>query len=271
MKKKWVFLMIISALCAPVSNAYAKENKPLYFYGQARNCISERDYNSLSDKKCGYGQGIQLDEKNRPFCATDFNSQFKKYDAYAIKNDEKTIYLTFDQGYENGYTAKILDVLKQKNVKATFFVLEDYAIRNSELVERMINEGHTIGNHSFHHYSMPTLDENTCKNEILHLHDYIKEKFNYEMTLFRPPMGEFSEKSLAITQDCGYETVMWSFAYADWNVNAQPEQNSSLTKMIEAKHDGAIYLLHSVSSTNAEILDDFIDNAINEGYNFSNL
>lgn len=231
--------------------------------------LSDDEILKLSTQKCGYGQGVQLDEKNRPFCALDFNSQFGNLDAVAITENEKQICLTFDQGYENGYTAKILDTLKEKNVKAIFFLVDDYAKRNPELVERMINEGHTIGNHSVHHYSMPTLDINTSRKEITNLHDYIKEKYDYEMYLFRPPMGEFSEQSIAITQSCGYKTVLWSYAYADWDPDRQMEPSKALSKIENAVHPGAIYLLHSVSKTNSEILGDFIDYVKSQGYEFS--
>lgn len=229
---------------------------------------SEENLSSLSHEKIGYGQGVQVDENNRPLGALDFNSKYEKYNAKAINSEKGKITLTFDQGYENGYTSKILDVLKEKNVKATFFVLQDYAEKNPELVQRMIDEGHTVGNHSVTHKSMPGLTEEQCIDEIQGLHDYIKDNFNYEMTLFRPPMGEFSEFSLAVTKNCGYQTVLWSYAYADWDVNNQPDKTASLERLTNALHDGAIYLLHSVSSTNAEILSDFIDNARNAGYEF---
>lgn len=222
----------------------------------------------LSHEKVGYGQGVQLDENNRPLGALDFNAKYSKYNANAIGDQKGKIMLTFDQGYENGYTAKILDTLKEKNVKAVFFVLQDYAEKNPELVKRMIDEGHIVGNHSVTHKSMPTLTEEQCLQEIKGLHDYIKDNFNYEMTMFRPPMGEFSEFSLAVTKNCGYETVLWSYAYADWDVNAQPDKTEALTKLTNALHDGAIYLLHSVSSVNAEILPNFIDNALAAGYEF---
>lgn len=228
----------------------------------------EVNLSNLSHEKVGYGQGVQLDESNRPLGALDFNTKYGKYNAKAIGDQKGKIMLTFDQGYENGYTAKILDTLKEKNIKAVFFVLQDYAEKNPELVQRMIDEGHIVGNHSVTHKSMPTLTEEQCVQEIEGLHDYIKENFNYEMTLFRPPMGEFSEFSLAVTKNCGYETVLWSYAYADWDVNSQPDKNEALNKLTNAMHDGAIYLLHSVSSVNAEILPDFIDNALNAGYEF---
>lgn len=228
----------------------------------------EVNLSGLSHELNGYGQGVQFDAKNRPQGALDFNERYGKFNAKAINNEKGTISLTFDQGYENGYTAKILDTLKEKNVKATFYVLQDYVEKNPELVERMIQEGHTIGNHSVTHKSMPGLPEDECRQEINGLHEYMKENFKYEMTKFRPPKGEFSEFSLAVTQDCGYETELWSFAYADWDVNVQPDREEALKKVVEALHDGAIYLLHSVSSTNTEILPDFIDKAIETGYTF---
>lgn len=231
--------------------------------------LSDDEISKLNTKKCGYGQGLRLDKDNRPYGALDFNSAFNKYNSFAIKEDQKkVIYLTFDQGYENGYTAKILDALKEKKVKATFFVLTDYVKRNPELIKRMINEGHTIGNHSVHHYSMPTLDINTARKEITELHDYMISEYNYTMYLFRPPMGEYSEQSLAITQSCGYRTVLWSYAYADWDSKKQMSPLAALEKVKKAVHPGCIYLLHSVSSTNASILGDLIDNLKAEGYSF---
>ncbi len=230
------------------------------------------DYSGLSTEKHGYGQGVQLDADNRPAGALDFNNVYGRYDASAIGDkDSNIIRLTFDQGYENGYTAKILDTLKEQNVKATFFVLDDYARREPELVRRMIDEGHIVGNHSVTHRSMPTLSAEECRSEIMDLHKYIKDEFGYEMTEFRPPMGEFSELSLAVTKDCGYRTLLWSYAYADWDVNDQPDPEKALGRLTEALHNGAVYLLHSVSSTNAAILGDFIKNARASGYDFEPL
>lgn len=135
---------------------------------QVKQKLSDEEISKLSTQKCGFGQGLRLDNNNRPYGSLDFNSVFEKYDSYAIvEQSDKVVYLTFDQGYENGYTSVILDTLKEKNVKATFFVLTDYVKRNPELVKRMIDEGHTVGNHSVHHYSMPTLDINTAKKKFL--------------------------------------------------------------------------------------------------------
>lgn len=233
-----------------------------------KSILSDEEISKLNTSKNGYGQGVQFDEMNRPLAALLFNSQFEKYDSYAITNQENTVYLTFDQGYENGYTTVILDTLKDKNVKATFFILKDYAVRNKELVQRMIDEGHIIGNHSLHHYSMPTLDIEASKQELIGLHKYMQDEFGYEMNLFRPPMGEYSEQSLAIAQACGYKTVLWSYAYADWDVNKQMEPSKALEKVTKASHSGCIYLLHSVSKTNSEILPEVINSLISKGYSF---
>lgn len=225
---------------------------------------------NLSKEKNGYGQGLDLDDQKRPLGAINFNDKYGKFNATAIADSskEKTIYLTFDQGYENGYTTVILDVLKEKNVKAIFFVLQDYAEKNPELIERMIDEGHVIGNHSKSHYSMPGLTGNECKDEIDSLHQYMIDNYNYEMNMFRPPMGEYSEFSLAKTMECGYQTVMWSYAYKDWEVDNQPLYETAYEKLVNAAHPGAIYLLHSVSKTNAEVLPAVIDKLVSMGYTF---
>ncbi len=226
---------------------------------------------TLSTEKIGYGQGVQFDDKNRPQAALDFNNCYGKYNAQAIRENEKSILLTFDQGYENGLTAQILDTLKEKKVKAVFFILKDYAERNPQLVQRMIDEGHIVGNHSVSHLSMPELSPEECAEEINGMQQYMKEKFGYDMTLFRPPMGEFSEQSLKITADCGCRTMLWSFAYADWDTQSQPDPAESLKKLNERAHEGAIYLLHSVSQTNADILGDFIDQTRKNGFEFEKL
>lgn len=226
---------------------------------------------ALSTEKHGYGQGVQLDDKNRPTGALDFNANYGKYGVTALREDKKKILLTFDQGYENGYTAQILDTLKEKKVKAVFFLLQDYAERNPELVQRMIDEGHIVGNHSVSHYSMPDLSAEECRQEIEGLQEYMKQNFGVTMKLFRPPMGEFSEQSLSVTKDCGLSTMLWSFAYADWDVNAQPDPAQAKEKLIGAAHEGAIYLLHSVSQTNAEVLGEVIDGIRDEGFEFEKL
>ncbi len=177
--------------------------------------------------------------------------------------------LTFDEGYENGYTAQILDTLKEKQVSAVFFCTLDYIEGNPELVQRMIDEGHVVANHSASHASTPTLSSAEVAQEIQQVHQVVQEQFGYTMTLFRNPEGSFCERDLAIAQALGYESVFWSFAYVDWVVDDQPDPEESLTRLVEAIHPGAIYLLHPVSSTNATILGDFIDQAREQGYEFT--
>lgn len=225
---------------------------------------------STLDNTCrGYGQGREVDENNRPTGAAMFNDEMNQYDCFAMFDDGKKIILTFDQGYENGYTEPILDTLKEKDVKAVFFVTGDYAERNAELVKRMIDEGHIIGNHGMKHASLPNLSEADAEKEIMSLHSFVKDKYGYEMTWFRPPCGEYSERSAAICQKLGYKTLLWSFAYQDWDVNSQPDPASAYERVSSAAHGGAVYLLHSVSSTNAEILPRVIDSLREQGFELS--
>ncbi|MBQ5320079.1 MAG: polysaccharide deacetylase family protein [Oscillospiraceae bacterium] len=214
----------------------------------------------------GYGQGTQVDDCNRPIGAGMFNEEMGQYGCYAMLEDNGEIYLTFDQGYENGYTEPILDTLKEKNVKAVFFLTGDYAERNEKLVRRMLDEGHIIGNHGMKHSSLPTLTDEQVRTEIMSLHAFVKDKYNYEMTLFRPPCGEYSEQSMAVCNELGYKTLLWSFAYPDWDVNNQPNPTAAFDKVTKAAHGGGIFLLHSVSSTNAEILGRVIDSLREQGY-----
>ena len=220
----------------------------------------------LSNVKNGWGQGYNANEFNQPIACLDYQQKYGHLGGVFIGNNEKNICLTFDEGYENGYTAQILDTLKEKNVEAVFFVTYDYAKRNADLVQRMIDEGHTVGNHTYNHPSMPTISEDEAASEITMLHDYVKEQFGVEMNLFRPPMGEFSEKTLAITQSLGYKSIFWSFAYKDYDTAAQPDKQAAFKRITEAAHDGGIFLLHAVSQTNTEILGDVIDNFRQQGY-----
>ena len=193
-----------------------------------------------------------------------------QYDAFFMGSaDQKVLYLTFECGYENGNTADILDILKEKNVKAVFFVTGHYCKTNPELVQRMIDEGHIVGNHSMNHPNFTTITPEEMYEEVKELHDYVQENFDYTMFLFRYPEGVFSEQSLAVLQDAGYQTSFWSYAYNDWDQNNQPDPDTAYQKVTGALHPGAIYLLHAVSETNSEILGDFIDEARSQGYEVS--
>jgi peptidoglycan-N-acetylmuramic acid deacetylase len=231
---------------------------------------TQEEISALSSEKKGYGQGVQVDEDNRPVSALWMQRDYEKYGAIFIgaKADpgQEYIYLTTDEGYENGQTPMILDKLKEKNCKAVFFVTMEFAKGNPDLMKRIIDEGHVMGNHTVHHKSMPTLSLEEASNELTELHNYVLENYGYEMYLFRPPMGEFSEQTLALAQSLGYRTVLWSYAYRDYDIENQPDPTEALSKISAAKHDGAIYLLHAVSSTNAQIWDKVIDDFRDGGY-----
>lgn len=216
--------------------------------------------------KIGYGQGTAVDGRNRPVDAAEFNSRYGDLDACALSEDDNRIIITFDQGYENGYTAKILDTLKEKNVSAIFFLTGDYAKKEKALVQRMIDEGHVLGNHGMTHASLPDLSADKAREEIMSLHNYVLDEYGYEMQYFRCPCGEYSEAALETVQENGYKTVFWSFAYVDWKTDSQPSAGEGLKKLTESAHGGEILLLHSVSATNAEILGDVIDNFRAQGF-----
>lgn len=223
---------------------------------------------SLSTEKVVWGPGNIVDHK-QPNDPLLLQKQYASMNAKWLLDDDKKICLTFDEGYENGYTPQILDTLKEKNVKAIFFVTYDFASQNPDLVKRMIDEGHIVGNHSYRHYSMDEVSDDVAKEEVTYLHKYIKDKFNYTMSYFRFPKGEFSERSLQIVKDLNYKSVFWSFAYADWDPDNQTEENQAFTHICESTHPGAILLLHAVSKTNADILGKVIDDIKKQGYTFT--
>lgn len=224
------------------------------------------DVSGLSTEKHGYGVGHDFNSENRPVGAEMMQGDYGEYNAYFIGDRNGCIYLTFDEGYENGYTEKILDTLKEKQVTATFFVTYDYVNRNADLVKRMIEEGHTVGNHTWSHPSMPSLSVAEACKEINSLHEHVKEKFGYEMKLFRPPMGEFSEQSLAVTKALGYKSLFWSFAYKDWETDNQIGADAAYEEITSRTHNGEIALLHAVSKDNAEVLGRVIDYWQSKGF-----
>ncbi len=226
---------------------------------------------ALDGEILNWGQGSNVDEYNRPTGSLSYQEKYKDYPAdFIIPTTEKKIYLTFDEGYEYGCTPSILSTLKEKDVKAVFFVTKPYAESDPDLVRQMIDEGHIIGNHSVTHPSagIPSLSLEDQKQEVVGNHEYIKQNFDYDMCLFRFPGGKFSEQSLAVLNNCGYRAVFWSFAYLDYDVNNQPDEAESLQKLVDKLHPGAVYLLHAESWTNTNILGDFIDKAREAGYEF---
>ena len=221
------------------------------------------DINILSSDSVVWGPGVSFNDDNQPTACVTLQEKYGELGAVFV-NDDK-IYLTFDLGYESGFTNDILDVLKTNNVKATFFVTGSYAEKQDEIVQRIIDEGHTVGNHSWSHPDMTTLDDDDAALEITKVHDIVKEKYGYETYLFRFPAGTFSERTLAIAAQNGHHSVFWSFAYNDWDNANQPDVTEALKKTTDRLHPGAVYLLHPME-TNSKILGDLIANAKAAGY-----
>jgi peptidoglycan-N-acetylmuramic acid deacetylase len=198
----------------------------------------------------------------------------KENSAYYLGDtSNKVLYLTFDEGYENGNTGKILDILKELKVPAAFFVVKPYIDKEPELVKRMVNEGHIVGNHTVHHPSIAQVtDKEKFNAEFSGVEDTYKELIGQDMPkFFRPPMGKYSKKSLQMTKDLGYKTIFWSFAYKDWLVNNQPSESYAVEKICKGAHPGSVMLLHAVSNTNTKILASVIKTLQNEGYEFKSL
>ncbi len=197
--------------------------------------------------------------------------QLKQYDAAYVGNeDEKVLYLTFDAGYENGYTEKILDILKQHDVKAAFFLVGDYLERNGDLVRRMVEEGHIVGNHTASHPNMSKLATlEAFGQELAEVEKLFLDITGRELPKFyRPPQGVYSQQNLEQAQTLGYKTVFWSLAYADWDNQKQPTREYALKKLLPRTHNGAVILLHATSKTNAQVLDSLLTAWKSQGYRF---
>ena len=218
--------------------------------------------------------GLSFRQEGAPPIGNAGKDQLRQYQAAYIGNtNEKVLYLTFDAGYENGCTAKILDTLKEKQVPAAFFLVGNYIQRSPDLVRRMVAEGHTVGNHTMHHYDMSKLsDKAAFSRELTDLEALYKETVGQELPkYYRPPQGIYSEENLKMAQELGYQTVFWSLAYVDWNNDSQPTKEAAFAKLLPRTHNGAVVLLHSTSKTNAEILGELIDKWKAMGYRFGTL
>ena len=189
--------------------------------------------------------------------------KLKEYNAYYVGDaEEKKIYLTFDCGYENGNSSAILDALKRHNAPATFFVVGHFLESAPEMVKRMVEDGHTVGNHTYHHFRKEMDDVRTL----------FQETTGTEMAMYyRPPQGKYSETNLQMAKDLGYATFFWSLAYVDWNVDAQPSHEEAFSKLTGRIHPGAVVLLHNTSKTNGEILDELLTKWEEMGYTFGKL
>lgn len=225
----------------------------------------------LDNTKIGWGLKRNQDHK-QPDLGKKNKELLDEYDGIALGSSEKKyLYLTFDEGYEAGYTNQILDILKANDVKATFFLTAHYLNTSEEIVKRMIEEGHIIGNHTVNHKCMPELTDEQMKEEVMRLHQAVYAKFGYEMKYIRPPKGEYSKRTLALCKQQGYTTVMWSFAYLDYDEKKQPSKEKATQMILDNLHNGEVMLLHGNSKTNVEVLDSIIKEAKAQGYEWKSL
>lgn len=218
--------------------------------------------------------GLSFQQPGKPPVANAGADQLGKYDgAYMGNPEEKVLYLTFDAGYENGSTEKILDALKAHQAPAAFFLVGNYLEKNADLVRRMVEEGHIVGNHTMHHPDMSAIgDKASFEQELTGLAELYKGITGQEMRKFyRPPQGNYSAENLRMAKELGYKTVFWSLAYVDWNNDAQPSAEEAFAKLLPRTHNGAVVLLHSTSKTNGEILDSLLTRWEDLGYRFGTL
>lgn len=218
--------------------------------------------------------GLSFRQEGAPPVGNADRQQLRQFDAaYLGDPSQKVLYLTFDAGYENGSTEKILDILKEQQVSAAFFLVGNYIEKNADLVRRMEAEGHIVGNHTMHHKDMSKLtDEAAFAKELQDLEALYQETVGKPMPkYYRPPQGIYSQDNLRMAQKLGYRTVFWSLAYVDWNNDSQPTREQAFKKLLPRTHPGAVILLHSTSKTNAEILGELIEKWKAEGYRFGTL
>jgi len=219
--------------------------------------------------------GLRYDKAGETPVGNATSEYLEKFNSYyhgTSDNGEKTLFLTFDAGYENGHTIKILDTLKENNVPATFFLVGTYLHSNPEIIKRMVDEGHIIGNHTMKHPDMSKKNAEEFSAELKQFEEAYKSIIGSEMPkYYRPPSGTFSEGNLIAANEMGYKTIFWSATYVDWDNKKQPSRAYAFEKLLPRLHPGAIILLHSTSATNAEILHDLIAECRKMGYEFKGL
>lgn len=282
LKRKLVLIIALAAILvcgkiytiqAPPQEESLEEVGEILTEGSGLNfdiSSNNSNYNALSSKNIGWG--FKKEKGVAPYIDDKTKEMLSKYNTFYIgKETEKVLYLTFDEGYENGYTGIILDCLKEKQVPAAFFITMPYLKNETELVDRMVNEGHVVGNHSVNHPNLAKIPLEQITSELKGLDDLFYEKYGMHMTFLRPPEGEYSEKMLAYVSDMGYKTVFWSFAYRDWDIKNQKGAEYAFNQVTPYLHNGAILLLHAVSSDNAAALPRIIDFAREQGYEFKSL
>ena len=218
--------------------------------------------------------GLSFQTEGQPPVGPAAADTLSQFDAvYVGDTSRKVLYLTFDAGYENGSTEKILDVLQAHNVPAAFFLVGNYIEQNPDLVKRMVNEGHIVANHTMHHPDMSKLSTmEAFSKELTDLEILYHSVTGQEMPkYYRPPQGIYSKENLQMAKELGYKTVFWSLAYVDWNNDAQPTKEQAFSKLLPRTHNGAVVLLHSTSKTNAEILDELLTIWKDQGYTFESI
>jgi peptidoglycan-N-acetylmuramic acid deacetylase len=230
---------------------------------------------TISDSVLEAGNwGLSFQAEGNPPNGPATSAQLAKFDAaYLGDTQEQVLYLTFDAGFENGCTGKILDVLKKHNAPAAFFLVGNYIEKNPDLVRRMVEEGHIVGNHTMHHPDMSKISEKAAfQKELQELENLYQTVVGSQMPkYYRPPQGTYSEENLRLAQELGYQTVFWSLAYVDWKQDAQPSAEYAFQKLLPRTHNGAVVLLHSTSQTNAKILDELLTRWESLGYRFASL
>ena len=224
-----------------------------------------------ANANAGANWGLSFQEEGKAPVGNAAASYLKDFDAYYMEEtEEKVIYLTFDCGFENGNTPAILDALKKHNAPATFFIVGNYMETSPDLVKRMVEEGHTVGNHTYHHPDMSKMTtKEAFEKELKDLAVLYEEVVGQPMSMYyRPPQGIYSESNLKMAQELGYQTVFWSLAYVDWNQDSQPTKEQAFDKLLSRIHPGAVVLLHNTSSTNGQIMDELLTKWEEMGYRF---
>ena len=258
-------LFLLSMFCLGMVGAMVTKGETIGVTGE--NVVQESTLAKAENWGLGFGDaGTVPTGMNTP-------EELAEYGAYYVADtEEKKIYLTFDCGYELGYTEAILDALKNHNAKATFFVVGHYLEESPELVCRMVEEGHTVANHSYNHPDMTTLSDEELAKELQDNADKFKEITGMEMVnYYRPPQGKYTLDNLKKIKELGYNTFFWSLAYMDWDTKKQPTHEEAFDKLLSRIHPGAIVLLHNTSQTNGEIMDELLSKWEEMGYTFGEI
>ena len=268
-KKALIMILLGITILGVINRTWAYVDEQIKIKAEQERLAEEK--RKAEEEKKKYMVGVSHEAKKYSYDAKIVSEKLSKYD-YS-NNGEKVVFLTFDDGTSTTVTPKILKTLKDENVKATFFVVGNYIETSPDLINRMVEEGHIVGNHTYHHPDMSKISDITSfQKELEDLEALYQQTTGQEMQkLYRPPQGKFSESNLKQASELGYKTVFWSLAYVDWYVDNQPTREEALEKLLPRVHPGAVILLHSTSKTNAEILDEFLTALEEQGYTFGTL